>query len=51
MEDVTTPLRLEEYNNYKLTMDNNSSVGQRGDSSMVMDDDAPPSPYRYVFKL
>ncbi|XP_075146426.1 insulin-like receptor [Haematobia irritans] len=43
MEDVTTPLRLEEYNNYKL--DNNSSIGQRGDSSMIMDDDAGHSPY------
>lgn len=47
MEDVTTPLRLEEYSGYKLNMDNNSSVGHRGDSSMV-DDDAHNSPYRYI---
>ncbi|XP_046805148.1 insulin-like receptor [Lucilia cuprina] len=45
MEDVTTPLRLEEYSGYKLNMDNNSSVEHRGDSSMVIDDDAPHSPY------
>lgn len=48
MEDVTTPLRLEEYSGYKLNMDNNSSVEHRADSSMVMDEDAPHSPYRYV---
>lgn len=51
MEDVTTPLRLEEYSGYKLNMDNNSSVDHRGDSSMVIDDDAPHSPYRYVIYL
>ncbi|XP_065354922.1 insulin-like receptor [Calliphora vicina] len=45
MEDVTTPLRLGEYSGYKLNMDNNSSVEHRGDSSMVIDDDAPHSPY------
>ncbi|XP_073829547.1 insulin-like receptor isoform X3 [Musca autumnalis] len=44
MEDVTTPLRLEDYN-YKLNADNNSSIDHRGDSSMIMDDDAPHSPY------
>ncbi|XP_013104155.2 insulin-like receptor [Stomoxys calcitrans] len=43
MEDVTTPLRSEEYGNYKL--DTNSSIGQRGDSSMIMDDDVGHSPY------
>uniref|UniRef100_A0A1I8N6N6 Tyrosine-protein kinase receptor n=1 Tax=Musca domestica TaxID=7370 RepID=A0A1I8N6N6_MUSDO len=45
MEDVTTPLRLEDYSNYKLNADNNSSIDHRGDSSMVIDDDAPHSPY------
>ncbi|XP_061387205.1 insulin-like receptor [Musca vetustissima] len=42
MEDVTTPLRLEEY---RLNTDNNSSIDHRGDSSMVIDDDAAHSPY------
>ncbi|GBP95582.1 Insulin-like receptor [Eumeta japonica] len=46
MEDVTTPLRLEEYSvGYKLNNDINSSVEQRADSSMIIDDDAPHSPY------
>lgn len=49
MEDVTTPLRLEEYSGFKLNTDNKLSVGHRGNSSTAVDDDAPHSPYRYIF--
>lgn len=46
IDDATTPLRTDEFNEYKLNMANNSSVEQEGDSPLAADDEHPHSPFR-----
>lgn len=46
IDDATTPLRTDEFNEYKLNLANTSSVEHEGESPMAIDDDHPHSPYR-----
>uniref|UniRef100_A0A0A1WF79 Tyrosine-protein kinase receptor n=1 Tax=Zeugodacus cucurbitae TaxID=28588 RepID=A0A0A1WF79_ZEUCU len=47
MDDATTPLRTDEFNEYKLNLANTSSVEHEGESPMAIDDDHPHSPYSH----
>ncbi|XP_014088692.2 insulin-like receptor [Bactrocera oleae] len=47
IDDATTPLRTDEFNEYKLNLANTSSVEHEGESPMAIDDDHPHSPYSH----
>ncbi|XP_036322512.1 insulin-like receptor [Rhagoletis pomonella] len=47
IDDATTPLRTDEFNEYKLNLANTSSVEHGGESPMAIDDDHPHSPYSH----
>ncbi|XP_054726733.1 insulin-like receptor [Anastrepha obliqua] len=47
IDDATTPLRTDEFNEYKLNLANTSSIDHEGESPMAIDDDHPHSPYSH----